>query len=251
MAKLINIQTGRRHKPPRIVIYGTSGIGKTTFAASAQNPVFILTEDGLGEIVVPNFPLSKSFDDVMENISSLGTEENDYKTVVIDSADWLEPLIWNKVCEDWGVKNIEQVDRGFGKGYIYASKVWEDFTDALDWLRDTRGMTVIVTAHSKIKTFNDPENPPYDKYMLRLHDRASEHLKQWADIVLFATKKMVVSTSDGKTIARPLGRDGGERIMRCIDSPTCDAKNRYNLPEELPLSYEELAKAINNNRQGE
>ena len=34
--------------PPRILLHGVAGIGKTTFAAGADEPVFLCTEDGLG-----------------------------------------------------------------------------------------------------------------------------------------------------------------------------------------------------------
>ena len=53
-------------KTERVIIYGESGLGKTTFATSAPNPIVIQTEDGLGEIDVPCFPLAESYIDVME-----------------------------------------------------------------------------------------------------------------------------------------------------------------------------------------
>ena len=34
-------------KPPRILIYGVPGVGKTCLGIAAPNPVFIRTEDGL------------------------------------------------------------------------------------------------------------------------------------------------------------------------------------------------------------
>ena len=46
MSMLQQIHTGRRPSPPRFVIYGTEGIGKSTTAAQAPKPIFIPTEDG-------------------------------------------------------------------------------------------------------------------------------------------------------------------------------------------------------------
>ena len=60
MGMLENIQTGRENKPPRIMVYGQEGVGKSTFGASAPDPVFIQTEDGLGEIDTCKFPLAQS-----------------------------------------------------------------------------------------------------------------------------------------------------------------------------------------------
>jgi hypothetical protein len=34
-----------------------------------------------------------------------------------------------------------------------------------------------------------------------------------------------------------IGADGGERIIKTVGGPSCVAKNRYNLPSELPLSW--------------
>ncbi|MDR0869400.1 MAG: ATP-binding protein [Planctomycetaceae bacterium] len=47
MSLLQTIQTGKAQAPPRLLIYGTEGIGKSTFGASAPKPIFIPTEDGL------------------------------------------------------------------------------------------------------------------------------------------------------------------------------------------------------------
>ena len=65
MGMLENIKTGRENKPPRIMVYGQEGVGKSTFGASAPDPVFIQTEDGLGEIDTAKFPLAKNLNDVL------------------------------------------------------------------------------------------------------------------------------------------------------------------------------------------
>ncbi len=107
--------TRNKAKTERVIIYGESGLGKTTFATSAPNPIVIQTEDGLGEIDVPCFPLAESYLDVMKALDSLANENHDFKTVVIDSLDWLESLIWKQVCTDNKVPSIEKI--GYGRGY--------------------------------------------------------------------------------------------------------------------------------------
>ena len=60
MSILTKIQRGRQPMPPRLVLYGTEGIGKSTFAAQSPHPVFIPTEDGLSEIDCDRFPSAVS-----------------------------------------------------------------------------------------------------------------------------------------------------------------------------------------------
>src|SRR4051812_2649842 len=94
---LSSIETGVSFKPPRILIYGVQGIGKTTMISQAPDPIMVQTEDGEGVIDIPRFPLARSFDDVMEALGVLATTDHKYKTVGIDSLDWMEPLVWGKV----------------------------------------------------------------------------------------------------------------------------------------------------------
>ena len=60
-------------------------------------------------------PLAESYIDVMKALDALVNESHDYKTVVIDSLDWLETLIWKQVCSDNKVPSIEKI--GYGRGY--------------------------------------------------------------------------------------------------------------------------------------
>jgi hypothetical protein len=110
-------------------------------------------------------------------------------------------------------------------------------------------MCVILLAHAKVETFTDPEHAAYDRYSPRLHKHATALITEWADAVLFATRKIITKTQDGgfgreRTIAAGLGKDGGERVLRTVGSPACVAKNRYDLPPELPLSWPALMQAL-------
>jgi hypothetical protein len=109
-----------------LVVYGTEGIGKSTFAAGAPRPVFIQTEDGLDEITCDKFQLATTYDEVLTALAELRAEQHDYETVVIDSLDWLERLVWDRVCQDSGVTSIEKADGGFAKGYTHALTYWRE-----------------------------------------------------------------------------------------------------------------------------
>lgn len=253
MSILATIETGKSNFPSRLFIYGIEGIGKSTLAKNAPAPVFIPTEDGLREIDCAAFPVARSVEDVEGAIRALLTEEHDYQTAVIDTADWLEQLVWDRLCKKFGVDNIEQVDGGYARGYKHALSSWRYITEGLDTLNRQRNMGIILLAHAGKEKQDDPEAPSYDQHAPRLHKLANAHLTEWADAVLFATRKLITKTEDAgfnktRTIVSGLGKDGGQRVLRCIGSPSCRAKNRYNLPYEIPLCWDALAEAIQKNR---
>lgn len=242
------ISCGKTPQPPRILTYGMEGIGKSTYGASAPKPIFIQTEDGLQSIDTSKFPLSKSYDDVVNQLTALATAPHEYLSCVIDSIDWLERLIWAKECKDYGVKNIEKVDGGYGKGYVIALSYWQRLVDLLMRLRDERKMAIILLSHAKVETFHDPENGDYDRFSPRIHKHAASLLTEWCDVVNFATWRMVVG-ADRKASA--IGENGGERVLKCIGSPSFVAKNRYQLPAELPLSWKAFQDALTKNNSKE
>jgi hypothetical protein len=249
MNLLETIERGRQPKPPRVLLYGVEGIGKSTFGAQAPKPIFIQTEDGLDEIDCDKFPLATTFDAVIESLTALRTQQHVYESVIIDSLDWLERLIWDKLCAQYNVASIEKVDGGYAKGYTHALTMWREILDNLNALRNERGMVIVLIAHSKVERFEDPESSPYDRYSPRLHKHAAALVSEWCDAVLFATRKIRTQSEESgfnrkRTIAHAIGKDGGERIIRSYGSPSCVAKNRYGISEELPLSWDVFVEAI-------
>lgn len=249
MSLLNSIVVGRSNLPPRILLYGYEGIGKSTFGANAEKPIFIQTEDGLRQLSVPKFPLSKSYQDVMDSIYSLVTEEHNFKTLVIDSLSKLEKFIWDDVCKEFKVKNIEKADGGYGKGYKHALDRWNDFLDLLDRANTEKNMTILLIAHVGTQEVKDPENLTFDRTAPRVHKLAEGAISQWCDCVFFAYKEIVVrETEEGFSSKRGMALDMGDnRIMRTTSSAAVIAKNRYNLPKFLPLDYQTMMEEINKN----
>lgn len=240
---LSSIKRGKNIRPPRILLYGPHGLGKSTFGACAPSPIFLNIEDGLGTIDTAAFPLTTTYPQVIEAIGSLYTEQHEFQTLVIDTADWLEKLVWKEACRIHGKADIEEF--GYGKGYGAALDVWRQVLDGLLSLRDTKNMCVVFTAHCKVKRFDSPETEPYDRYMPKLHDSASALIQEWADCVLFANHKTVVTKEDvgfNQKVAR--GITTGQRVIYTTEKPAYLAKNRYALPEELPLDWNTFANAI-------
>lgn len=238
-----SITQGAQRKPCKMVLYGVQGIGKTTFAAASPNPIFLPIEDGLASIEAPRFPRPDSFAAVLEAMRVLYREKHDYRTLVVDTLDALEPLIWRHVCDDARKKSIE--DFGYGKGYVHAVEEWRRFLGACEVLRDKVGMGIILIAHSAVVRTSPPDGEEYDRYSLKLHKMASAAVQEWADAVLFAQYEVrVIKTEspNGKSRARAVG--DGSRVLRTSERPAWAAKNRFNLPDDLPLEWPAFVEAM-------
>lgn len=238
---LDSIETGVRHQPVRAVLYGPHGVGKTTFSIGAPKPILLPTEDGVGLLDVARFPLLRSYTSVLEAARLLLVHDVPYETLVIDTLDALEPLVWERVREQTG-KRVE--DHGYGKGYILAAEAWKEILDLLDELRGTKGMGVVLIAHSEIRSYQSPEHDAYDRYVMRLQKRARELVSDWADAVLFVNYRVhTIKTESGWTsVTRGIGT--GERVLCTTERPAFAAKNRYGLPDELPLDWGAFASAF-------
>ena len=232
---LSNIRKKAKQKPHRIVLYGGAGVGKTFFAASTNKPIFILCEDGMGKIEADHFPLAESFEEVLKNLQSLLDNDNDYKTLVVDSLDWLEPLIWDKACQDNNWKSIEQP--GYGKGYVEVLKYWREYIRLLNELRE-KGFMIMQIAHNQIKRFESPEIEAYDRHELKLHRKAADLILEHSDCCFFANYKLGTVQVKGKGGNMTTKAVSGERIIYCQEKPAYLAKNRYALPETLPFDWE-------------
>ncbi len=220
-------------KPPIIVLFGVRGVGKTTLAAGAPDPVFVCIEDGMGKLDAPSWKIN-SYAEIMEAIAALYTEDHDRKTLVIDSLDWLEPLIWAETCKRHGWADLDSP--GFGKGYVAAVAVWREYLDGITALRDEKGMMVVQIAHEIIRRFDNPETDPYDRYKLKLHERASDLVQEHAEIVAFINYRVSIKQTDvgfSRKVTRATG--SAQRVLYLEERPAFNAKNRFGMPPFIDL----------------
>lgn len=236
---LTSIRTGRRRTADRILLAGTEGVGKTTWAADAPAPIFIPAEDGIGELDVASFPKPESFADVLEAIRELRRTQHNYKTVVIDTVDAVEPLVWAELCAMNKWENIEAP--GYGKGYALTGDSWRRMLVELEGLQGDKNMDVILLAHTAIKPFSNPAGADYSRYEIKLHRVAAALLKEWTKVNLFAVHEEF--TKKDKNEMKVKGVSTGRRVVHTQRTAAWDAKNRYGLPPELPLSYADYAAA--------
>jgi hypothetical protein len=234
---LENINGGRKQEPFDIILYGPEGTGKSTFASNAPSPVFFDLESGTGELDVRRMPTVDSWAEFCQGMEFLAKERHPFKTVVIDTADALEILIHRAVCAEHKEESIEAF--GYGKGYEYALKLWQEFVGQMRTLR-TRGMHTIVLAHSQVRTFSNPRGADYDRFQLKLGKKADGLLKDRAKAVLFVTYDDAVKE---KKIGKSKAFGDGSRVVFTEYRPAFDAKNRYGLPFEMSLNWDEFETA--------
>ena len=240
----MEISTGIIREPHFVLLYGVDKVGKTTFAANAPKSIIVGPESGSNRVQTSRAKNINTYSDVISAVQWLRNEKHDFKSVGLDSLDWIEPLLWKELCVKHGVSSIEEVGGGYGKGYTAALDYWSQLISQLKDLREKRGMNVIVIAHSQVKTVNDPlHSLPYDRHMLKLNEKASAKWREAVDAILFATFEdtiFKVNKGDRKAKATDVG---DVRKLFTVRRAAYDAGNRLGLPPELPLDYQAFADA--------
>ena len=229
--------TGVMQTALRLFVYGPEGIGKSTFAAELPDPVFIDVEGGTNQLPVARMPRPTSWAMLMSEIQAVRDGDVPCSTLVIDTADAAEKLCISSVCANNGVTGIEKMP--YGKGYVFVKEDWCRMLDLLSEVIE-RNINVVLLGHSRLDKFERPdESGAYDRFSPKLIDskRASVAAvtKEWSDAVLFLDYKIYVEEDNGKAKAR-----GGKRVIRTTHHPCWDAKNRFGLPDEMPLNDESV-----------
>jgi hypothetical protein len=230
----LKITRGLRPHAVRVVIYGDEGIGKTTLATQFPNPVVLDTEDGTHHLDCARVAINDCLE-LEGAIHELARDPQGFQTVVVDSADWAERIVIEMVVRRAGKKSIE--DFGFGKGYVVVCEQFSKLLSAADALI-AKGINVVFVAHSKVVRTSPPdETDGYDRYELKLSKQVAPLLREWADCVLFCNyKTKLVEGADGRTKAK----GGTERLMYASHTAAFDAKNRYGLPDVMPMAFDSI-----------
>lgn len=237
----------KKREPPRILLYGPKGIGKTTWPSKAPKPIYIPTEDGLADHKLSGkvswFPLVRSWLDMQKALSTLTAQPDPliYETVVIDGLTKFEPMLWAHTCSRWNPPQTE-IDNegafGYQRGYLNALDDWREILESLDALR-ARGVIVVLLCHSALVEVKNAITGPYDQYAPRLQKHARDLVCDWVDVVAYADMRpptVITETTDFEKKARR-GVGTGERILYTTGTAAVKAGNRYSLPALLPLDW--------------
>ena len=236
MTIMDSLITATSPTPPKLIVYGQPGVGKTTFGASAR-AILIDCENGAGAVgELTRTPYLQTWPQMRQWLVELASSPPDgIAAVAIDTIDWMIQRIVEHVVVDLDGKSPSDITNTLGSshgGYYKAREVvqnivYRDLLPMLNAITD-HGAAIILLAHAANTKMTTPEG-----YDLRL---AAPDLPQWlappfiewADCVLYAA------------------RDGEQRVLKTEGTNIVLAKNRYSLPAELPLSWQALMNAMTN-----
>lgn len=234
MSFAFEIIQGEEKLPIKLGIYGAEGIGKTSLANELPDPLFIDTENGSTRINCRRIKTS-SWENLTAIVKSIIDNPTICKTLVIDTLDKAESFCIDYLCQKFRKANIE--DWGYGRGYTILQDEVNRLFELLNKVIAV-GIHVVVIAHGKPRKFELPEEAgAFDRWELKLTRQVGPLFKEWCDILLFCNYKTYVVTTDNNTKKA----QGGKRVMYTTHHACWDAKNRFNLPDELELSFKPIS----------
>ena len=225
--------------PPKMIVYGQAGVGKTTFAASA-GAILLDCENGAGAVPgLTRTPYLQSWPQMRKWLVELATTPPDgVAAIAIDTIDWMIQRIVEHVVMDLDEKSPNDITNTLGTahgGYFKAREivqnvVYRDLLPMLNAVAD-HGVAIILLAHAANTKMTSPEG-----FDLRLAAPDLPHwiappFIEWADAVLYAS------------------RDGDRRVLLTEGTNVILAKNRYGLPTELALSWPAMMQALTATRR--
>lgn len=239
----MKIRQGKQTKPRRTLIYGDNGIGKSTWAASWPKPLVLNLEDGTNNIECDSTERITTLEAYHGALAHVINNETEYQSIITDTVDWLEKLIFTHVAGLAGKKTVEEI--GYGKGYEMVELQWRRLITGWSMIWES-GRHLVFSCHSKISKFKQPEGEAYDYYSPAIHDKGSEIICQWCDEVLLAKYKVGTRQIDEGFGTKRNIAYGGERVLCTQEAATHVAKNRLGLPPEMSLDFSEYQEFIGN-----
>lgn len=236
---ILEVQKGKKKEPFNVILFGVPGIGKSSWAAQAPDPIFMGGEETF-ELDIARLPQPSTYVEFVNQIDHLISQAKDlpYKTIVVDTLDSIESLLHQKILSEDPKQTGSMIAAhgGYGKAYEIAAGQLLALRTKFKLLRDQYGMNLIFLAHSKkAQAVDTILGLQYDTYELNLHQKGQAVFVDWVSAVLFAN--YVVHQQQGTNTERAFAFGEGERVLLTEKRPGHLGKNRFSLPYEMPLSF--------------
>ncbi len=225
------IITDSHIRAPKGIVYGPPGCGKTTFGASADQPLVIDCENGAAHVACHRTPYLSSWQEIRPWLDGLAAGSHDYQTVAVDSIDWLLRRIEEHVAgvdgSPTGMKQtLNRSHGGYGNGrQVLKNYVYQYLLPTFDRIVNS-GVAVLLLAHATRRELTTIDGITLEKSAPEIHPDLANTLIEWSDFV--GAIRLV----------------GSERELILHETPQLVAKNRYGIHESLPLSWQAFVSAI-------
>ena len=229
----------------RIFLYAVEGWGKTTLGAHAPKPFIVMPKGENGYLTlldfgrVPALPAADcgSWEELLATLTAFLANPGDRQTLVLDGLGAAERLCHESVVQkqfkgEWG-------DEGFmayGKGPEVALTPWLSMLHLLERIH-AAGINVVVLGHSRVKPYQNPAGPNFDRFIPDCHDKTWSATARQFDNVLFGGFKTIVTGAKDVT-KKGKGIGGTSRVLWGEQRDSHVAKNRCGLPEVLEMGGE-------------
>jgi len=223
--------------PPKLLVYGPPGAGKTTLAASAK-AVLLDCENGAGTIPrLRRTPYLESWSQMRQWLVELAqAPPASIPVVAVDTIDWMIHRITEHVVIDLDGKSPQEITNTLGTahgGYYRAREVVvnvvsRELFPLLNAIT-SRNTAVLLLAHAANVRIKTPEGFDLRLAAPDIPSWLAPMFIEWADAVLY------------------IHQADNQRSLQCVGSNVVQAKNRYRLPAQLPLDWSALMAGITGN----
>lgn len=229
----MEVLKGQALTAPKLMIYGLSGVGKSSLAAKLKKPIFLDFEGGLNYLGVDRTPQYTKLEDFYEDLIDLYRKaeggKKEYDTIVIDSVDWMVRKIVEKAAGIDKHNLTETLNRSNG-GYGNGKQVLENHirTKLLPTLvaLNKQGYGICLVAHADRKDLMDADGVDVERVTPKIDVNTMNVFVEWCDNVFY------------------LKHVGEERYLVLEGDSNVLAKNRLNLTGEVKLADIDINKLL-------
>ena len=224
-----------KNRPMIVTIVGEAGLGKTTLASTFPNPIFLRTEDGTmsldGREDVALLPVASTVEECFSYIEMLGSEEHNFKTLVVDSITQFNTLIEKEVLEsDKKAKSLNSALGGYGAAYSAVSETHRKFREWCGALSSDKNMHIVFIAHTDTETIDQPDGDNYSRYTIRMHKKSVSHYSDNVDVIAYLKLK---TFTIGATDKKKKAVSDGTRIITAYPIANHISKNRLGIDSDI------------------